>query len=144
MNPAEAHMKITCRLAPGKDPSHVLDLLEKHAQTHCPQGATLEFARRKGKALPYAIEREHPGLITAADTLRNLFGRELAVVRIGGTIPIAEVFKQEPNADLVFFTWSLPNCNAHAPNEWFRLEDFRRGTVATCAFLERLGRNASN
>jgi acetylornithine deacetylase/succinyl-diaminopimelate desuccinylase-like protein len=138
VTPAEAHLKITCRLVPKQEPGEILDLLEQHANRYCPAGATIEFTRREGQALPYAIDRDHPGLLAAADTLRDLFGREPAVVRIGGTIPIAEVFKQELDADLVFFAWSLPNCNAHAPDEWFRLEDFRNGMVATCAFLERL------
>lgn len=139
VTPAEAHLKITCRLVPEQDPEVVLDMLQRHVETHCPAGATIEFVRKLGMALPYAIARDHPGIVAAADTLRELFGKEPAVTRIGGSIPIAEVFKHELNADLDFFAWSMTNCNAHSPDELFRIEDFRLGTVATCAFLERLG-----
>ncbi len=140
VTPAEAHLKITCRLVPDQDPPRILDLLEAHVNAHCPAGATVEFISREGWALPYAIDRDHPALLAAEDTLRDLFGREPAVIRIGGTIPIAQDFKSELGADLIFFAWSLPTCNAHAPNEWYRLEDFRNGLVATCEYLERLGR----
>lgn len=138
VTPAEAHLKITCRLVPEQNPEDILDLLQRHAETHCPAGATIEFVRKSGTALPYAIDRDHPALIAAEDTLRELFGKAPAVTRTGGTIPIAEVFRQELGADMIFFAWSQTNCNAHAPDEWFRIEDFRRGTVATCAYLERL------
>jgi acetylornithine deacetylase/succinyl-diaminopimelate desuccinylase-like protein len=141
VTPAEAHLKITCRLVPEQNPEDILDLLQRHAEQHCPTGATIEFVRRSGAALPYAIDRDHPALTAAADTLRDLFGKVPAVTRIGGSIPIAEVFKQELNADMVFFAWSQIDGNAHAPNEWFRVEDFRWGTVATCAYLERLGKS---
>jgi acetylornithine deacetylase/succinyl-diaminopimelate desuccinylase-like protein len=139
VTPAEAHLKITCRLVPDQDPEEILDLLQRHAEKHCPKGATIVFERKPGTALHYASDRDHPALIAAADTLRALFGKAPAVTRTGGTIPIAEVFRQELGADMIFFAWSQNNCNAHAPNEWFRLEDFRRGPAATCAFLERLG-----
>jgi len=139
VTPAEAHVKITCRLVPDQDPQKILELLEAHAREHCPAGATLEFVSREGTALPYAIERDHPALIAAEDTLRDLFAKQPAVIRIGGTIPIAQDFKSELGADLIFFAFSLPGCNAHAPNEWYRLQDFRNGAVATCEYLERLG-----
>ncbi|MGE3796492.1 MAG: dipeptidase [Thermomicrobiales bacterium] len=140
VTPAEAHLKITCRLVPDQDPAEILELLEEHAIAHCPMGATLEFMRRDGWALPYAIDRQHPALVAAEDTLRDFFGKDPAVIRIGGTIPIAQDFKSALDADLIFFAWSLPGCNAHAPNEWYRLEDFRIGAVATCEYLERLAR----
>ena len=100
VTPAEAHLKITCRLVPEQDPGEILDLLEAHARTHCPKGAAIAFERRPGTALPYAIEREHLGLIAAAETLRDLFGKEPAVVRIGGTIAFIGVLAGPPPSDL--------------------------------------------
>ncbi|MBX3071012.1 MAG: dipeptidase [Thermomicrobiales bacterium] len=140
VTPSEARVKITCRLVPDQVPADILDRLEDHARANCPPGATLKFIGREGSALPYAIDREHPALLAAEETLRDLFGSDPAIIRVGGTIPIAQDFKQELDADLIFFAWSLPDCNAHAPNEWFRLEDFRVATVSTCEYLERLGR----
>ncbi|MEZ4499719.1 MAG: dipeptidase [Thermomicrobiales bacterium] len=144
VTPAEARVKITCRLVPEQQPADILDLLEDHVRAHCPAGASLQFLRRDGSALPYAIDRDHPALLAAEDTLRSLFDKDPAVIRIGGTIPIAQDFKQELGADLIFFAWSLPDCNAHAPNEWYRLQDFRTGAVATCEYLSRLGRLPEN
>ncbi len=144
VTPAEARVKITCRLVPEQQPADILDRLEDHVRAHCPSGASLQFLRRDGSALPYAIDRDHPALLAAEDTLRSLFDKDPAVIRIGGTIPIAQDFKQELGADLIFFAWSLPDCNAHAPNEWYRLQDFRTGAVATCEYLSRLGRLPEN
>ncbi len=60
------------------------------------------------------------------------------MVRTGGTIPVLDVFKRQLGADSVIFAWSLPGSQAHAPNEWYRLEDYFRGRRAYAALLSAL------
>ena len=143
VTPAEAHAKITCRLVPGQDPKRILQLIERHAREHCPAGAEISLQQTAGSALAYGIPRDHFALLAAGETLAETYGRAPVISRTGGTIPIAEVFTSTLGAEMVFFAWSLENCNAHAPNEWFRLKDFSRGATATCAYLERLAGSAS-
>ena len=138
VTPCEAHAKITCRLVPDQDPAEILALIERHVAAHAPVGVAATVTRLPGSAQPFAIRRDHPGLLAAGDTLRDLFGVEPLLIRTGGTLPVAEVFQRELGADMVFFAWSLPESNAHAPNEWFRAEDVRRGARAYCAYLTRL------
>ena len=139
VTPSEAHAKITCRLVPDQDPVEIIRLIEQHVATHKPTGAEVKVTPIQGSARPFAIARDHPAMTAAGEVLRGMFHREPLLVRTGGTIPLAEVFQRELGADMVFFAWSLPDCNMHAPNEWFRLEDFRRGREGYCRLLTALG-----
>jgi acetylornithine deacetylase/succinyl-diaminopimelate desuccinylase-like protein len=138
VTPCQGHIKITCRLVPDQDPDQILQLIKEHAQKHCPPGAQVTFGTTAESAHPFAVSRGNRALVTAGEVIKELTGKDPVIVRSGGTIPIAEVFKNELGAELVFFAWSLNECNAHAPNEWYRLEDFQQALVANCVYLERL------
>ena len=138
VTPCEAHVKITCRLVPDQEPEEIISLLQRHVGVHCPPGADAVFTPLPGSARPFAIRRDNPALLVAGRVLREMFGKEPLIVRSGGTLPVAEIFQRELGADMVFFAWSQPNSNIHAPNEWFRLEDFRRGRAAYCSLLTAL------
>jgi len=140
VTPSEAHAKITCRLVPEQDPAEIVDLIARHVAAHCPTGAVASVERQPGDARPFAIRRDNPALVTAGEVLRRLYGKDPLIIRLGGTLPIAEVFQRELGAEMVFFAWGMPDANMHAPNEWFRLEDFRLGARAYCELLTRLAR----
>lgn len=140
VTPSEAHLKITCRLVPGQDPAEILDLIKAHVARHTPPGAAATVVETGGHSRPFAVDRSDTALLAAADVLRELAGVEPVVIRLGGTLPIAEVFQQKLGADMVFFAWSLPECNAHAPNEWYRVEDLQSAAIATGALLQKLKR----
>lgn len=141
VTPCEGHIKITCRLVPNQDPDEILRLIERHVTDHCPAGADVSIEGTGGSARPFAIARDNEALLAAGEVIEELTGDKPAIVRSGGTIPIADVFKEELGAELIFFAWSLPESNLHAPNEWYRLEDFQRALVSNCAYLERLARS---
>ncbi len=138
VTPCQAHAKVTCRLVPDQEPEAILDLIERHVAAHCPPGAEATVNRIPGSARPWAVDRSLPALAAAGEVLAELWGSEPVVIRSGGTIPVLDVFKQELGADSVIFAWSLPGSGAHAPNEWYRVEDFLRGRRAYAALLTAL------
>ena len=138
VTPAEAHVKVTCRLVPDQDPGQVLDLIERHVERFCPPGATASVRRFPGAARPFTIRRDHPALQTARRVLAELYGKEPLVTRLGGTLPVADIFQRELGADLVFFAFGMPDAQIHAPNESFRLDAFTMGRRAYCAYLNAL------
>ncbi|ACM06649.1 dipeptidase [Thermomicrobium roseum] len=138
VTPCEAHLKITCRLVPDQDPEEILDLIERHVQAHCPPWAEVRVTRFPGSARPFAIRRDHPALAAAREVLRELYGKEPLMTRVGGTIPVAELFQRELGADMLFFAWGMPDNRVHAPNESYRLEDFRTMARAYVRLLPRL------
>lgn len=138
VTPCEAHFKITCRLVSNQEPDEILGLIEAHIARHTPVGAAVSVDRMPGSARPFHINRAHPGLTAANEVLGDLYDRDPYMVRLGGTLPIAETYQTELGASMVFFSWGMPDSRAHAPNESFMLSSFRMARRAYCAYLNRL------
>jgi acetylornithine deacetylase/succinyl-diaminopimelate desuccinylase-like protein len=135
----EAHAKLTCRLVPGQVPDEVLTLVESHIRGHAPEGATVSFTRKPGKALPYAMPADLPALQAAAQVLEEVLGKKAIFVRMGATLPSAEMFQVLLGAYTLFFSFSTADEQYHAPNEFFRADRFDAGLRAWTLLLKRLG-----
>lgn len=138
--PAEAHVKLSCRLVPGQDPRRIQQAIATHLRAHCPPAFRLDVELPDHVAEPYAIRADHPGLTVAEDVLAEVLGRRPVRVRMGATIPVAEAFQRVLGLDTVFFSFSTTDEDYHAPNEFFRLSSLRTGLRAWVRCWERLGR----
>ena len=137
--PAEAQLKLSCRLVPGQRPRRIQQAVAAHLQAHCPPAFRLDVALPDHVAEPYAIRADHPGLSVAEDVLAEVLGRRPLRVSMGATIPVAEVFQRVLGLDTVFFSFSTTDEDYHAPNEFFRLSSLRAGLRAWVRCWERLG-----
>ena len=61
------------------------------------------------------------------------------VVRMGGTVPIAELFQRHMGLDTVFFSFSTADEDFHAPNEFFRVHRLHEGLEAWARYWTILG-----
>jgi acetylornithine deacetylase/succinyl-diaminopimelate desuccinylase-like protein len=138
VTPCRAHAKITCRLVLDQEPGDILRLIERHVADHLPPGAQATVTRFPGSARPFSLNRSHPGLQAARTTLRSFYGQEPLLVRSGGTVPATALFQEELGADTVTLAFMLPDCRAHAPDEWFRVSDFRLAARVYSAFFTTL------
>jgi acetylornithine deacetylase/succinyl-diaminopimelate desuccinylase-like protein len=138
VTPSEAHLKITCRLVPNQTPDRVVERIRAHVERHRPAGSTVEVVRLPGSATPFAIDRSNPVHLAAKQVLTDLFGVEPVIVRGGGTIPATGIFQDELGIDTVNYAWSIPGAGAHAPNEWYRIDDYYRGRLGYAALIEHL------
>lgn len=138
--PSEAHAKITCRLVPNQQPGDIADKIIRHLQANLPSGTRLSIQRDDHGALPYAIAPDHVGLKIAEQALSEVYGQPPLFVRMGGTIPVSEVFKRVCGLDTVFFSFSTADEDFHAPNEFFRLHRLHEGLQAWAIYWERLSK----
>ena len=136
--PREAHAKITCRLVPNQDPNRVVSLIEQHVAAHTPPGVKAVVRPLPFRAYPYLMPRDHPANAAAREVLSELYGREPYIIRMGGSVPVTEIFLRHLGAYSVAFGFGLNDERFHAPDEFFRLVSFERGQVAYCKLLERL------
>ena len=139
VTPSEAHLKITCRLVPNQTPEGVIELIRAHVGRNRPPGSTVEVVSLPGSATPFSIDRSNPVHKAAETVLTELFGKPPVITRAGGTIPATGIFQDELGIDTVNYAWAMPGSGAHAPNEWYRIEDYFRGRVGYAALLEYLG-----
>jgi acetylornithine deacetylase/succinyl-diaminopimelate desuccinylase-like protein len=138
--PNEAHAKVTCRLVPDQDPVRVADAIEAHVRRHTPPGVRVAIDRRGSGARPYLMPAEHPGNRAVGEVLTEMYGREPYYTRTGGTIPVCDLFLTSLGAYLVGFAFGLDDEGFHAPNEFFRVDSFRRAHDGYVRVLEQLGR----
>jgi acetylornithine deacetylase/succinyl-diaminopimelate desuccinylase-like protein len=136
--PREAHAKLTCRLVPDQVPAHVITAIERHIQAHCPAGVTVTVQQTAGSSSAFALAPTHPILRVAREALRASYGRDPLLIRLGGTLPVAEYFQTDLGLDIVFLAWSMPDEHLHGPDEFFRLENFDRGMRIYADVLDRL------
>ena len=76
---------------------------------------------------PYLVSPTSPLAQAALRTLKEAFGHEPILMREGGSIPIVTQFKKVLGADSLLLGLSLPDDNAHSPNEKFNLDCFEKG-----------------
>lgn len=137
--PAEAHAKITCRLVANQTPERVYAAIEAHVAAHTPKGVRADIRRLPASGDPFLVPTGHNGSQAAREVLREVYGTEPFVTRMGGSIPVMSIFLRELGVHGVMFGFACPDDGIHGPNESYRLASFERGRVAYCKLLERLG-----
>ncbi|HMJ59023.1 MAG TPA: dipeptidase [Gemmatimonadales bacterium] len=138
--PSEAHAKITCRLVPDQDPDEVVALVTKHLETHVPPGTRLVVHPGDHGARPAHIARDHHVVKAAEAALERVYGVAPLIVRMGGTVPMAEYFQRLMGLSTLYFSFSTGDEDFHAPNEFFRVHRLHEGLAAWAHLWEHLGR----
>lgn len=136
--PARAGAKVSMRLVPNQRAEDISRKFDEAVRALCPDTVRLEIVDH-GACDPYVTPLDHPGMQAARAALREAFGREPAVVREGGSLPILPMFRQALNADSLMLGFASPSCNAHGPNEKVRISDLDRGAQAIALLFEKLG-----
>lgn len=137
--PSDAHAKITCRLVPDQEPDEVVALVTKHLQAHVPPGTRLVVHPGDHGARPAHIARDHPVVKAAEAALERVYGVKPLIVRMGGTVPMAEYFQRLMGLSTVYFSFSTGDEDFHAPNEFFRVHRLHEGLAAWAHLWSILG-----
>jgi acetylornithine deacetylase/succinyl-diaminopimelate desuccinylase-like protein len=137
--PSEAHAKITCRLVPDQDPEEVVALVTRHLEARVPPGTRLTIAPGDHGARAACVDADHFALRAAAEALREVYGVRPLIVRMGGTVPISELFQRHMGLETVFFSFSTADEDYHAPNEFFRVHRLHEGLEAWARIWALLG-----
>jgi acetylornithine deacetylase/succinyl-diaminopimelate desuccinylase-like protein len=137
--PSEANAKVTCRLVPDQDPHDVVALVTRHLEAHVPPGTRLSISPGDHGARAAHIAADHFALKAADAALHAVYKVKPLVVRMGGTVPISELFQRHMGLDTVFFSFSTADEDFHAPNEFFRVHRLHEGLEAWARYWQLLG-----
>jgi acetylornithine deacetylase/succinyl-diaminopimelate desuccinylase-like protein len=135
---SHAMAKLTFRLVPNQDGPEILELAKKHLRKYLPPGVTLDIT--DGHSGPWYLTDPHSAVGQAAQrALREAFdGKEPALIREGGSIPITAQFRTILGVETLLLGLALADCRAHSPNENFPLENFDAGIRLNKAVLKEL------
>jgi acetylornithine deacetylase/succinyl-diaminopimelate desuccinylase-like protein len=66
------------------------------------------------------------------------FGADTALIRVGGSIPVAVDFQEAVGAPLLISGIAQADCALHSPNEHLAVDNYHRGIEALIRFICRL------
>jgi acetylornithine deacetylase/succinyl-diaminopimelate desuccinylase-like protein len=125
------------RLAPGQSVEEIAPAFERLLRDAAPEGARLEI-ELQSKGEPALVSPESPAIALAREAFEQVLGNESKLVRVGGSIPVAEkiVAKGMP---AIITGIATKDANAHSPNEKFPADYLRLGVEAVSETYRRLG-----
>ncbi len=124
--PAKATAKVSFRLVADQDPDAIVASFFAWLDERTPPGCRwekLDF----GTGLPGSVPADDPRLGVLSGAIREASGVEPALIKSGGSIPVAGLLKQTLGMDTFFVGFGLEDDRIHSPNEKFELECFRLG-----------------
>jgi acetylornithine deacetylase/succinyl-diaminopimelate desuccinylase-like protein len=136
--PAHAHAKISTRLVADQDPAKVFEGLKAFVEEIAPPGVAVTTTYIHGGE-PSLTPTDHPATQAAARAIEAVYGTPPVYIREGGSIPVTAAFDHQLGLPVVLVGFTQPTCNAHAPNEWFLLDNFERGTRVIVRLWDELG-----
>lgn len=136
--PALAHAKLSMRLVPGQDPEQARDAVARHLRAHCPKGAELTITNTRDGTYAYSLPASHPLLLAAEAALECTTGQKPLRVRMGATLPLADIARNVAGIDTIMFSFATADEDFHAPNENWREASIAEGFAAWVALLREL------
>ncbi len=137
--PAAAMAKFSFRLVPNQDPVDISKKVKAHLEKHAPAGVTVEVEiGHAGK--PYYCDPHSAFGKAAQKASETTFGKQPVLIREGGSIPIIKDMQDILGADSLLLGLALPDCQIHAPNENFWVENFEAGIELNAVLLQELAK----
>jgi len=140
--PATAFAKISMRLVPDQDWKAILESFEAYVQTLTTPGVQLRVELLSG-AQPVMSGVDHAAAAALRTAFREAFGKDTALIRVGGSIPVAVDFQEALGAPLVISGIEQADAAIHSPNEHLVIEQYHTGIEVLIRFMCRLAEGAT-
>jgi acetylornithine deacetylase/succinyl-diaminopimelate desuccinylase-like protein len=88
-----------------------------------------------GSAAPVTCGVDHPAARALRTAYKEAFGKETALIRVGGSIPVAVDFQEAVGAPLVISGIAQADSAIHSPNEHLVIDNYHRGIEAVIRFI---------
>jgi acetylornithine deacetylase/succinyl-diaminopimelate desuccinylase-like protein len=136
--PARAMAKVSMRLVPDQDWKAILASLEKYVKTLTTPGVEIKV-ELLGSAPPVLCDVNHKAANALRAAYREAFGKETALVRVGGSIPVSVDFQDAVGAPLMISGIPQADDAVHSPNEHLAIDHYHTGIEAIIRFICKLG-----
>jgi len=135
--PSHASAKVSFRLVADQDPAKVTKQFFNWCRKHTPPGCRWEFIDHHG-GFGVTVDINSPVLVAAQRALKAATGSAPALIKSGGSIPVAGLLKSELGLETIFMGFGLDDDRVHSPNEKFELDCYRVGARAHTLFISEL------
>ncbi len=132
--PAEATAKVSMRLVPDQDWHTILDSFKKRVNELTTPGVDISVSVL-GSAPPVTCGVDHAAARVLRAAYRQAFDSETALIRVGGSIPVAVDFQEAVGAPIVISGIAQADSAIHSPNEHLVIDNYHRGIEAVIRFI---------
>ena len=132
--PAGARAKVSMRLVPDQDWREILAALRKHVNELSTPGVQVKV-ELLGASDPVACDVDGPAGDALREAFRDTLGRETALIRLGGSIPVASDFQAALGAPLLVSGIAQADCAVHSPNEHLVIDNYYGGIDSLIRFI---------
>jgi len=136
--PSHATAKVSFRLVADQDPQKILTSFKKWLAAHTPKGCRWSEVVDHGTGFGVTLPVDSDYLAAARRAIKHASGKEVAMIKTGGAIPVAGMLKDLLGLDTIFMGFGLDDDRIHSPNEKYELECFRLGARSHVAFIDEL------
>ena len=135
--PAWAMAKISTRLVPDQDPEEVHQQLLNFLETNAPD--SIKFKVKNLVGSPASIsDKNSTGVKAMQLAMEQVWGKKPLFRREGGSVPVVVLFMDLLKVESVNCGFSLPDDNAHSPNEKLHLPTWNKGIESIINFIYNL------
>ena len=136
--PARATAKVSMRMVPNQNPEKIIAAYKKFVADNTPAGIQTEVRVLSwGPAI--MVNPDHPAIHVAAQSFRDILGKETVFIRSGGSIPIVGDFAKHLGIPTILMGFGLPDDGLHSPNEKYKVANYYAGIMTIAHFFEQYG-----
>ena len=137
--PARAVAKVSMRMVPNQDPGKIIEAYKKFVKENTPAGIETDV-RILSAGPAISVNPHHSAIQVAAQSFKDVFGKDTVFIRSGGSIPIVGDFAKHLGIPTILMGFGLPDDGLHSPNEKYKLANYYAGIMTIAHFLEQYGR----
>lgn len=124
--PARASAKVSFRLVGRQNPDLIRESFREFVTSRLPADCEAEF-HMHGGGPAITLDPTMPELKKAAGALEAEWGKQAALIAMGGSIPIVGDFQSELGMNSLLIGFGHDDDNIHSPNEKYDLASFHKG-----------------
>lgn len=141
--PSHANAKVSFRLVADQDPKKILAAFKQWLADNTPKGCRWSEVVDHGTGLGVTLPIDSDYLAAARRALKRASGKDVAMIKSGGSIPVAGMLKNSLGLDTIFMGFGLEDDRIHSPNEKYELDCFRLGARSHAVLIDELLRMES-
>jgi len=135
--PAQASAKVSFRLVGTQDPKKINKAFQTFVKERLPKDCKATFHAEGGSG---AIQLDYslPELAKASTALKEEWGKDTALIAMGGSIPVVGLFQRLLKTESLLIGFAQDDDRIHSPNEKYELNSFHKGTRSWARILQAL------